>query len=94
MRPHSGAEGTPISCRPRPIAISEGSVEPDLRQKEPAQSVSGFIQRRRGSLNVVRACQTDEAVPKILTLQQYEDHEDDYNAGRCERRDQRSNYGH
>src|ERR1700743_1199549 len=63
---------------------AEGGVEGDLRQKKSAQSFAGFVERRRRPLNVVRARQTDETIPQVLTLYQDEDHEDDDDAGRRE----------
>src|SRR5580692_5266609 len=79
--PHNGAEGTPISCRPMPIAMPKAALKAICVRKSRLS-----LSPASSSAAVVRARQTDETIPEVLTLEQDEDHEDDDNAGRRERR--------
>ena len=55
---------------------AERCIENDLAEKELAQALAGVVKRRGRALNVARTGKTDEAVSKILPLQQHEGHED------------------
>ena len=72
---------------------AESRVDRQLSEKQPAKARRGIVQRRRRSLQIVRAREPDQTVSKILALDQDEDDEDDDDAGGRERIEQRRNQG-
>jgi hypothetical protein len=64
-----------------------------LRQKQPAEARRGIVERRRRSLQIMRAREPDQAISKILALDQDEDDEDDDDAGGRQRIEQWRNQG-
>jgi len=69
---------------------AEARVEHELIEEKPAQARRGVVERRGRALQIVGARQPDQTVPEILALNQDEDHEDDDDPRRCQRRYERS----
>ena len=88
MRPQSGARRNADQPEADADRQTEGGVERDLRQKEPAQPLTGLVEGGGGPLNVLGSGEPDEPIPEILALQQDEDHEDHDNPGGRKRRQQ------
>ena len=55
---------------------SKQNVEQGLRQEVPAQTVCAVVDRLGGAMQIVRSGEPDQAIYKILPLQQEKDHED------------------
>ena len=77
-----------MNDKSRPDDHAERGVDHQLSQKQPAEARRGIVQRRRRALQIVRARQPDQAVSKILALDQDEDDEDDDDAGGRQRIEQ------
>ena len=71
-----------------------GRIEAELGQKQSAEPLAGVVERSRGALEILGACQPHQPIPQILLLHQDKDHEDDHDAGGCQRMDKRRDQRH
>ena len=80
--------GTPITISPMRDEDAEDGVDSRQRKEITAQPEGCVIERLCRAVQVVSADEPDEAIAKVLSLQQDENHEDDDDRCRRERRQQ------
>ena len=70
-----------------------GEVHDQLHEQVAAHPPGRIVEGVRALLEVSRAGELDEAIPQVLLLEQHEDHEDDDEARRGDRGQQRADHG-
>jgi hypothetical protein len=78
--------GTPIRLQSQSDDDAEGGVDRSQRQEVPAEPLRGVIKGLRGAVQIIRANETDKSVAQITSLEKDENHENDDDRSRGERR--------
>ena len=79
----------PIEPQTYPDHHAKGAVHDELGQEKPTKAPRRVVERRCGALEVIGAGQPNDPVTKIFALKQNEDDENDDDAGRRERMNER-----